>query len=189
MMTQSYITNGSTANNATVVNNNLKINHLSLGTYFIISVLLQYFSLNPAQCFPSGRNPPFTRLSKVDLLIFRYWQAWYLLILLSVMLDNISIIYLPSSSVILELPASISSINLFKSFFMAFNIEMEYQQHENACYYEMQYKHIECIYWNTGVVINHIYDVTHQYVVQKHPVINAEPEYICSNQDKQPWKQ
>lgn len=40
--------NGSTANNATVVNKYLYINYLSLGVYFRISVLLQYFSLNPA---------------------------------------------------------------------------------------------------------------------------------------------
>jgi hypothetical protein len=48
MMTQSYITSGSTANNATALQNTMKINYLLLGVYFSISDLRQYFSLNPA---------------------------------------------------------------------------------------------------------------------------------------------
>lgn len=45
---QSKNKNGSTANNATAMQNTLDINYLLLGVYFIMSVLLQYFSLNPA---------------------------------------------------------------------------------------------------------------------------------------------
>ena len=48
MMTQSYKANGSVYNNATAYHKTMNMNYLLLGVYFSISVLLQYFSLNPA---------------------------------------------------------------------------------------------------------------------------------------------
>jgi hypothetical protein len=48
MITQSKNKSGSTYNDATAEYNIMKMTYLRLGTYFMISVLLQYFSLNPA---------------------------------------------------------------------------------------------------------------------------------------------
>lgn len=48
MMTQSYKASGSTSNDATAAHKTMNINYLLLGVYFSISVLRQYFSLNPA---------------------------------------------------------------------------------------------------------------------------------------------
>jgi hypothetical protein len=48
MMTQSYKVSGSIPNNATAIHKTMNINYLLLGAYFSISLLRQYFSLNPA---------------------------------------------------------------------------------------------------------------------------------------------
>lgn len=48
MMTQSYKASGSTSNDATAAHKVMTMNYLLLGVYFSISVLRQYFSLNPA---------------------------------------------------------------------------------------------------------------------------------------------
>ena len=48
MMTQSYTTSGSTSNDATACFKVMTMNYLLLGAYFSMSLLRQYFSLNPA---------------------------------------------------------------------------------------------------------------------------------------------
>ena len=48
MMTQSYTRSGSTSNDATAAHKIMTMNYLLLGAYFSISLLRQYFSLNPA---------------------------------------------------------------------------------------------------------------------------------------------
>ena len=48
MMTQSYKVSGSTSNDATAAHKIMTMNYLLLGVYFSMSLLRQYFSLNPA---------------------------------------------------------------------------------------------------------------------------------------------
>lgn len=53
----------------------------------------------------------------------------------------------------------------------------------------MKHKKPCCAERNTDIIVKDIQQIIYKDVVQKHPVVYAESEYICGNPDEQPCKQ
>lgn len=53
----------------------------------------------------------------------------------------------------------------------------------------MKHKKPCCAKRDADVIVKDIQQIVDKDVVQKHPVVYAESEYICGNPDEQPCKQ